>query len=298
MIRNENRATDHQTRGPHGTELDLRPLSPAIGVEIRGVDLASGLDGATFAAIQHAWEENCVALFRGQRLEQDAQVAFAQRFGPLAEIHNATRSKELHPAILLISNIRENGELIGELPDGEMYFHSDQCYVERPAMATMLYAIEIPSFGGNTCFANAFRAYETLPADLKTRLEGRLAVQAYDYDGSRGGSPRLRGERLTPDVRQFAHPIFRTHPRTGRKALYVNRMQTQHIVGMDLDESDALLEMLFDHLEQPEFVYEHVWTPGDLILWDNRSCAHARTDFAPTERRLLRRVTVLGEKPY
>ena len=298
MIRNESPASDDRTRSSRGAELDIRPLSSAIGVDIRGVDLSCELDDRTFGAIRQAWEENCVALFRGQQLDGDEQVRFAARFGPLAEIHNATRAKELHPAILLISNIRENGELIGELPDGEMLFHSDQCYVERPAMATMLYAIEIPAFGGNTCFANAFRAYETLPAELKTRLEGRLAVQAYDYDGSRGGSPRLRGERLTPDVRQYAHPIFRTHPPTGRKALYVNRMQTQHIDGMDLDESDAILEMLFAHLERPEFVYEHVWTPGDVILWDNRSCAHARTDFAPTERRLLRRVTVLGEKPY
>ncbi len=274
------------------------PLSAAIGVEIRGVDLSSRLDDAAFASIQRAWEENCVALFRGQGLEPEAHVAFAQRFGPLAELKNATRNKDLHPAILLVSNIRENGELIGELPDGEMFFHSDQCYVERPAMATMLYAIEIPSRGGNTCFANAFRAYETLPAELKTRLAGRFAVQAYDYDGSRGSSPRLRGEALTAEVRQYAHPIFRTHPPTGRKALYVNRMQTQHIVGMDPDESAAVLELLFEHLERPEFVYEHAWTPGDLILWDNRSCAHARTDFAPTERRLLRRVTVMGEKPY
>lgn len=296
MIGNEEQAGPG--RRTRTAELDVRPLSAAIGVEIRGVDLASPLDDATFAAIREAWEDNCVALFRGQRLDQDAQIRFAEHFGPLAQIHNATRATDLHPAILLISNIRENGVLIGELPDGEMLFHSDQCYVERPAMATMLYAIEIPAHGGNTCFGNAFRAYETLPDDLKTRLEGRLAVQAYDYDGSKGGSPRLRGEPLKPDVRQYAHPIFRTHPPTGRRALYVNRMQTQHIVGMDPEESNAVLEMLFDHMERPDFVYEHVWTPGDLIVWDNRSCVHARTDFAPTERRLLRRVTVLGEKPY
>jgi taurine dioxygenase len=278
--------------------LEIRPLSSAIGVEIRAVDLSRPLADETFASIKRAWEEHCVALFRDQHLEQEEQVRFAQRFGPLAELKNATRSRDLHPAILLVSNVRENGQLIGELPDGEMVFHSDQCYVERPAMATMLYAIEVPASGGNTCFANGFRAYETLPSDLKTRLEGRLAVQAYDYDGSRGGSPRLRGERLGPDVRQYAHPIFRTHPPTGRKALYVNRMQTQYIVGLDLEESDAVLERLFDHQERAEFVYEHVWKPGDLIVWDNRSCNHARTDFSPAERRLLRRVTVLGEKPY
>lgn len=280
-----------------GTAIDVVPLTPNIGVEVRGVDVSAPLDDATFAAIRRAWEENCVVLFRGQHLDQEAQVRFAERFGPLSKLHNPTRATDLHPAILLISNVRENGKLIGELPDGEMIFHSDQIYVERPAMATMLYAIEIPSAGGNTMFANMFRAYDTLPDDLKTTLNGKLAVQAYDYDGTRGGSPRMRGEPLRPDVKQYAHPVFRKHEPTGRTALYVNRMNTQHIVGMDPAESDAVLERLFDHLEQPQFIYEHVWTPGDLLLWDNRSSCHARTDFSPSERRLLRRITILGEKP-
>ena len=281
-----------------GTDLEIRPLSPAIGVDVRGIDLSQPLDDDTFARIERAWEENCVALFRGQTLEQEDQVRFAERFGPLARLLNPTRATDLHPAVLLISNVREDGKLIGELPDGEMVFHSDQCYVERPAMATMLYAIEIPSQGGNTCFSNGFRAYDTLPEELKLRLEGKLVVQAYDYDGSRGGSPRLRGEALGPEVKQYAHPIFRMHPPTGRKALYVSRMNTQHIVGMDPQEGAAILEFLFDHQEKAEFVYEHIWAPGDVVLWDNRSCNHARTDFSPAERRLLRRVTILGEKPY
>ena len=281
----------------HDTDVDVQPLSPGIGVEIRGVDLAQPLDDGAFARIRRAWEENCVALFRGQSLDQEQQVAFAERFGPLSKLLNATRATNLHPSVLLISNVREDGKLIGELPDGEMIYHSDQIYVERPAMATMLYAIEIPSVGGNTCFANMFGAYDALPDDLKTKLRGKLAVQAYDYDGTRGGSPRMRGEPLRPDVKQFAHPVFIKHPPTGRTALYVNRMNTQHIVGMDPAESAEILDVLFDHQEQPQFVYEHVWTPGDLVLWDNRSCCHARTDFSAAERRLLRRVTVLGETP-
>jgi taurine dioxygenase len=281
----------------HGVHFDVVPLSPAVGVEIRGVDVSQPLDEGTFDAIRRAWEENCVVLFRRQHLEQDAQVRFAERFGPLSKLHNPTRATNLHPAILLVSNIRENGQLIGELPDGEMIFHSDQIYVERPAMATMLYAIEIPSAGGNTLFANMFRAYDTLPDELKEKLKGKLAVQAYDYDGTRGGSPRMRGEPLRPDVKQYAHPVFRKHEPTGRTALYVNRMNTQYIVGLDETENDAILERLFDHLEQPQFVYEHVWTPGDLLLWDNRSSCHARTDFSPAERRLLRRITILGDKP-
>ena len=279
------------------TDVDIAPLSPGIGVEVRGIDLSQPLDDALFAAVKRAWEDNCVVLFRGQRLEQAEQVRFAERFGPLSKLLNPTRATNLHPAVLLISNIREDGKLIGELPDGEMWFHSDQIYVERPAMATMLYAIEIPASGGNTRFANMFHAYDTLPDELKVELRGKLAVQAYDYDGSRGGSPRMRGEALRPDVKQYAHPVFVNHPPTGRTALYVNRMNTQHIVGMDPDESSAILEFLFDHQEQPQFVYEHVWRPGDLVFWDNFATVHARTDFDPAERRWLRRTTIVGSRP-
>ncbi len=269
----------------------IRPLSPAIGVEVSGVDLSQPLDDASFATIRRAWEENCVVLFRGQELTDEAQLAFATRFGTPAMANRAG-------GILYVSNIRENGKLIGALPDGEMHFHSDQCYVERPAMATMLYAMEIPSKGGNTLFANGFRAYETLPDTLKQKLTGKRVINAFDFDGSYGGSDTRRSTNLLPGVKQYAHPVFRTHPAVGQKALYVNRLMSQEIVGLPDDESDQILNVLFEHQERPEFVYEHVWTPGDLILWDNRSCCHARTDFSAAERRKLRRVTVQGEVPF
>jgi taurine dioxygenase len=195
---------------------------------------------------------------------------------------------------MLISNIRENGELIGALPDGEMQFHSDQSYVERPATGSMLYAIEVPSSGGNTLFANTVAAFDTLPERLKTLLEGRLALHSYDF----GRSSYSRPSTFSSRGRSYAHPIFRTHPPTGRKALYVNRLLTQSIVDMPQSESDAILNELFEHQEQRTFIYEHVWQPGDLLFWDNRTCLHARTDFSAKERRLLRRVTLLGEKPY
>ena len=276
--------------------LDVRPLSPAIGVEIRGVDLAEPLDGTAFARIRAAWEENCIALFRGQDLDELDQVRFAERLGALGTSVNdhAPEKGGSHPAILYVSNVRVNGQVTGILPDGEMFFHSDTCYVEHPAMASMLYAMEIPARGGNTRYANGFRAYETLPVEIKRTLAGRRALNVYDYVGN----PTLRAEILPPDAKQYAHPIFRTHAPTGRKSLYVNRLMTWSILGLPEDESRELLELLFDHQENPEFVYEHVWRPGDAILWDNRSCLHARTDFDPNERRRLRRVTVLGEKPY
>ena len=276
--------------------VDIRPLSSAIGIEIGGVDLAKPLADIVFARIRAAWEENCIALFRGQHLDEMDQVRFAGRLGPLGGSVNdhAPEKGGSHPAILYVSNVRVNGQMTGILPDGEMFFHSDTCYVEQPAMASMLYAIEVPSRGGNTMYANGFRAYESLPADIKRTLAGRRALNVYDY----AGNPTMRAELLPPDVKQYAHPIFRTHTPTRRKSLYVNRLMTWSIVGLPQDESRALLEFLFEHQEKPEFVYEHVWQPGDVILWDNRTCLHARTDFDPNERRRLRRVTVLGEKPY
>ena len=160
-------------------------------------------------------------------------------------------------------------------------------------MASMLYAIEVPSVGGNTLFANGYKAYETLSPEIKRRIEGRKALNAYDYHTA----AMKRGTQLAQGVPFYIHPVVRTHPATGRRALYVNRLMTVRIEDMPEEESDELLQLLFDHQERREFIYEHVWRPGDLLMWDNRCTLHARTDFSPGERRLLRRVTILGEKP-
>jgi taurine dioxygenase len=271
---------------------ETRPLSAALGAEILGVDLSRPLADVQFENILRCWHDNIVVLFRDQHLSEADQVRFAGRFGPLALSHTR-RYTTANPAVMLISNIRENGKQIGALPDGEMQFHSDQCYQEKPAMASMLYAIEIPGVGGNTLFANAYKAYETLPADIKRRLDGRAALHAYDYDTA----ATMRGTRVKDGVPHFAHPVFRTHPATGRKALYVNRLMTIAIEGLPEAESDELLNFLFGHQENPDFIYEHVWRVNDLLMWDNRCALHARTDFSNEERRLMRRVTVLGERP-
>jgi taurine dioxygenase len=192
---------------------------------------------------------------------------------------------------MLISNIREDGKPIGALPDGEMHFHSDQCHQEIPAKATLLYAIEVPSRGGDTLFSNCYSAYEALPAELKQRIAGRWALNAYTSDTT------LRTASYGDAKSSCWHPVVRTHPATGRKALYVNRLMTREIEGLPPDESDAVLQRLFDHQEERNLVYQHVWRPGDILMWDNRCTVHARTDFSSGERRLLRRVTILGEKP-
>ena len=280
------------TPRPSSDEIGVRPLSASIGAEIVGLDLSQPMSDALFAKVLDTWHQNLVILFRDQQLREDDQVRFGALFGPPAVSHTK-RFTTANPAVMLISNIRENGQMIGALPDGEMHFHSDQCHQERPAMASMLYALEVPSKGGNTLFANAYKAYETLPESIKTRIEGRKALNAYDYQAA----ATHRGTRLREGIPSCWHPALRTHPATGKKALYVNRLMTIAIEGMPEEESDRLLGTLFDHQEQPQFVYEHVWRPHDLLLWDNRCALHARTDFSAAERRLLRRLTILGEKP-
>jgi taurine dioxygenase len=269
----------------------MQPLSEAIGMEIVGLDLREDLPQTMFEAIRDAWRTNCVILLRGQTLDEAAQVRFAQLFGDLGKVLHAHEGRSSLPGVMYISNIRENGKLIGALPDGEMYFHSDQCYIEKPSVGTMLYAMEVPSRGGDTIFANMFAAYDALSNDLKSKIEGRLALNVYDYQNA----ATMRGSTPREGVPSYAHPMVKTHPFTGRKALYVNRLMTHHVVGMDAQESDDLLARLFDHQEQDNFRYRHVWTPGDLIMWDNRSALHARSDFDASERRLMRRTVVVRE---
>ena len=268
-----------------------RPLNAVIGAEILGVDLRDDFSRETFEVIRDAWRENCIILVRGQTLDELAQVKFAQRFGELGKVLHTHEGRASLPGVMYISNIRENGKLIGALPDGEMYFHSDQCYIENPSVGTMLYAMEVPSKGGDTIFANMFAAYDALPDELKQKIEGRAALNVYDYQNA----ATVRGSESREGIPSFAHSMVKTHPFTGRKSLYFNRLMTHHIVGMEAAESEALLERLFDHQEQDRFIYRHVWKPGDLIMWDNRSALHARSDFDASERRLMRRTVVVKE---
>jgi taurine dioxygenase len=198
------------------------------------------------------------------------------------------------PGIMMISNIRENGEPIGALPDGEMMFHHDMIHSDMPDKATLLYSVEIPSTGGNTLFASGYAAYDTLDRAVRDKLDGRIAIHHYNY-----GSTQKGDGKGTEAFGQNQHPAFRTNEDTGRKAVYVNRLMTVGIEGMPQEEAGPLLNAVFDHAEKPEFVYEHVWRVGDLMLWDNRCSSHARTDFPSTERRLMLRTTVKGAvKPY
>jgi len=270
--------------------IKTRPLSPAIGAEIIGVDLSQPTDAETKQKMLDIWHDNLVILIRDQNLDEDSHVRFADNFGEPAKVSSGRAFSKKHPSVMLISNIRENGEVIGALPDGEMHFHTDQCHQQRPAKATILYAMEVPKEGGDTLFSNAYLAYETLPAEIKSKIEGKRALNAYVKDST------LRSDGYENGASSW-HPIVRTHPVTKRKALYVNRLMTREIEGMSKAESEEILNFLFDHQEQDKFVYGHKWRPGDVLMWDNRCSLHARTDFSAAERRLMRRVTILGEVP-
>lgn len=274
--------------------MEIRPLSPAIGAEITGVDLRNALDEPTRKALLDAFHEYCILLLRDQRLTEPQLVAGADWLGTLGERSRPSeRRQEDNPYIMKVSNIRENGRLIGSLPDGEMYFHHDMAFVEKPHKASFLYAVEIPSTGGNTLYANMYKAHDLVPEDLRARLADRTAIQVYDYTTTE----RPDIENRLDEIRHFSHPVFITHPVTGRRALYVNRLMTARIDGMDRDESDKVLEELFQYAEDPSIIYEHVWRPGDFIAWDNFCSTHARTDFSAGERRLLLRGMVVGERP-
>jgi taurine dioxygenase len=251
------------------------------------------------AALKQAWLDNIVLLFRGQELTQEAQLRATKFFGEVGYLARPANEypvgyDKLLPNVMLISNIRENGEPIGALPDGEMMFHHDMLHADVPHKGTMLYSVEIPSHGGHTLFASGYAAYDTLPDEIREPLEGRTVKHHYNY-----GSTQKGDDKGTVAFSDSEHPVFRTHEETGRKAIYVNRLMSEEVVGLPKDESDTLLAALFDHSEKPEFVYEHIWNVGDVLLWDNRCSSHARTDFPDGQRRLMLRTTIEGDtKPY
>jgi taurine dioxygenase len=280
--------------------IEARPLSPAIGIEVTGVDLRKPLDETTGQAIRRAWYENSVLLLRGQDLSVEDQLRFARLFGDIAARSRPPVEKRAYvpdpdnPMHLVTDRLDEAGRRLGSLGHGEMWFHTDKCYEELPHRASLLYAIEIPSSGGETRFASLYRAWERLPAALRQRLEGRRVLQVYDFTRD---AVSLDGKRLEELLHHW-QPIFVTNPDTGRRAVYVSRLMSVRIEGLDEAESRAALDRICDIVEAPDNVYEHRWRPGDIVVWDNLSSLHARNDWPAGETRTLRRCTVQGERLY
>jgi taurine dioxygenase len=283
-------------------DIEVTPLSAACGAEIKAVDLTRPLAAETVAAIKDAWGRHLVLLFRGQRLSEDDQLRFASYFGTLGERRKAPEAlrgrtegtEQTNQKILLVSNIKVDGKAIGAFGEGEFWFHIDGGYTTQPYRYTFLHALELPSTGGNTLFANMYKAYEAVPPALKEKLKGRKALHIHEYNRAR----QANSFGDISGIPHHHHPVFITHPDTGRKTLFVDRLMTTRIEGMSDEESEAILAQLYDIGERREFIFEHVWRLGDFLMWDNRCTTHARTDFPKDERRLLRRCTVEGEALY
>ena len=271
--------------------LELKPLRQ-FGVEVSGIALAAAQSAETIAALRATWGQHGVIVFREQPALAEADlVRFSRYFGEL-EIH--VRREYLSPSnpeILYVSNKVDAGRSIGILADHEVGWHHDQIYLERPALGSLLYSVEIPASGGNTEFINLADAYDALPETTKTRLEDLRAIQSYAYFNGQWSEPTNREQSdRTPDI---DHPLVRTHPETGRKAIYANPGMTAAVKGLSEDASRSLLDELFRHAIQDRFRYEHQWRVGDAIMWDNASTMHRRGAFDAGASRLMKRTTIL-----
>ncbi len=276
----------------------VTPTSEALGAEITGIDLRKPISGEDADAIYRAWLDHLVLVFPGQELSDDDQIRFAETFGPVGDYMRPSSLRTApmearHHAVMFVSNIRENGVPIGALPDGEMMFHTDTGYDSNPHKGTTLFAVEIPSRGGNTIFCNQYKVYDELPERLRTLLDGREAYNAYEF----GTTIKTKEKYDAPETRTAVHPVFLPHRETGRPAVFVNELMTEEIVGLPAEESRAVLEEIFSIQREPRFLYEHEWRLGDLVMWDNRCTLHARRNFPREERRLLRRVTIAEGAP-
>jgi taurine dioxygenase len=269
--------------------IKVTPLDAPLGAEISGLD-ARNITAEDSKAIFDAFLKYHVLVLHDQHLTDADLVEFGKCFGTIE------KSRVVSPLsgrddIMVISNIREDGKPVGQLPDGEMSFHIDRMHQAKPCRAAALMALEIPQEGGDTMFADMVLAYDTLPESTKQKIAGRTALNTYNYGST---APGQKAPAAGP---QHEHPVARTIPETGKKALFVCRLMTDHITGLEPAESRKLIDELCDHAENPKFVYTHKWKVGDIIVWDNRCTQHARTDFSELERRLMKRVTIGDDRP-
>ncbi|MEE2777316.1 MAG: TauD/TfdA family dioxygenase [Acidobacteriota bacterium] len=265
--------------------MEVVPLTPTIGAEVRGVDLAAGVDDSLFEAIHEAWMSHLVLFFRDQELSPTQHLAFGRRFGEL-HIHPAAPFAHDDPALMVIhtdkDSFRNNGS----------GWHSDVSADEEPPMASILRLHEVPAEGGDTLWSSMYAAYDGLSEQMKSFLEPLTALHAADYTGYYGDhQPQRESPRAT-------HPVIRTHPVTGRKTLYVNRGFTKRIHGLERGESRAILDFLFEHVQNPAFQCRFQWQANSIAMWDNRCTQHlAIWDYYPETRSGIR-VTVKGDRPY
>jgi taurine dioxygenase len=279
----------------------IKNLDAALGAEIADIDFFKPLPRPDIDAIEAAWRERLVVVFHGQPLSDPQLIAFSRNFGeldPPGPNPYGEHFNKAHPELNVISNVVENGKPIGNLGDGEAVWHADMTYVDVPPKAAILHALEVPppEAGGNTYFANMFAAYQSLPTDLKKAVEGKIAV----HDASRNSAGVLRkGYKEVTDVRETVgarHPVVRTDPKIGRKALFLGRRPNAYVLGLSVAESEALLDTLWAHATQPRFAMCHTWKVGDLLMWNNLAVLHRRDPFDPKARRVMHRSQIKGNE--
>ena len=273
--------------------LEIRPIAGALGAEISGIDLAEDLDADTIAATRRAWLDRLVIFFRAQDLTPARFLGLARRFGKVVE-YPFIKGLDGFPEITPVVKLEHERVNFGGL------WHTDTAYLEYPPMGTMLIAREVPPFGGDTLFANMYLAYETLSPGMRRLLDGLVAVNSSaKADVTKTREDRIRGGARTEAKREYIaeHPVVRTHPETGRKALYVNNGHTVHFKDMTEEESAPLLKYLFAHQQRPEFTCRFRWEVGSLAFWDNRCTQHNPVNDYHGHRRVMHRVTLAGDKP-
>ncbi len=282
-----------------------RSLAETFAAEVSGLDLSADVGDETFAAIRALWLEKVVLVFPGQQaMSPEAHLAFSRRFGRLETELKAEQLHKDHPEILVLSNVKQEGQFVGT-PHGGQFWHQDLYFEKVPSAAGILHGIAVPGEDGDsvgdTLFADTGAAFDALPRALKSRVEGRLnrASRVKSWPLNYPDKPPLtEAQRAAyPDV---FHPLVRTHPETGRKCLFIGDISAGTVEGMPEDEGDALLRDLLNFITQPRFVYRHHWRAGDVVMWDNRACIHAATPFdAAKYNRHMQRTTVMDDVvPY
>ncbi|MGE0651219.1 MAG: TauD/TfdA dioxygenase family protein [Alphaproteobacteria bacterium] len=277
--------------------IHIEPMDAALGARVLGIDLRRPPDPATVARITQAWRERLVLVFPEQMIDDEKLIAFTRHFGELdppgPNPYGAPFLPE-HPEINVISNVLVDGQPIGNLGAGEAIWHADMTYTDTPPMGAVLLGLEIPEGEGNTYFANMYEALEALPSSLRTRIEGKLCIHDATYNSAgmmRKGYKDVTDPRTAPGAR---HPLVIRHPHTGRPALFLGRRRNAHVIGLELAESETLLDALWAHATQPCFTLTHVWRRGDVLMWDNMATLHRRDAFAETARRVLHRTQIKG----
>lgn len=273
------------------------PSGAALGADIEDVDLRE-IDDAAFMVIEDAWHDHLILRFRGQQLDDDNLAEFSSRFGALDLAptgRGGTPYDPSRPEITVLSNIVVDGKEMGALGNSELVWHQDMTYNEVPPKASLLYGMEVPAHGGDTSFYNMYKAYETLPDDLRARIQG-LACK---HDATRTSSGELRHgyeETYSHEERPGAvHPFVIRHPATGRDALFLGRRPNAYVPGMPVEEGDALLDALWDHINNGPHHWTQNWQVGDLVIWDNRCALHRRNGLDPSMRRHMHRTQVRDE---